>query len=139
MPVSARLTVSLAAALLTQGVAAMAGQSAQDSVAGATAIGPRDAGARYGQALGAAEICIGWRPSAKASSLGAAFTGAELDAFKSQTAKVLDAWVKVKNCARPEDPNECKIIMDKSCEAAIAEIGPDGTALPGLLDPPQPK
>ena len=45
----------------------------------------------------------------------------------------------MKNCARPEDPNECKIIMDRSCEAAIAEIGPNGTAMPGLLDPPQEK
>jgi hypothetical protein len=42
----------------------------------------------------------------------------------------------VKNCVHQDDPNQCKVIMDESCAAAIAEIGPTGTAIPGLLEPP---
>jgi len=97
---------------------------------------PKDAGARYGQALGAVEICIGYKISRRASALESIFSGTDVEAFKAQAAKIYDAWVKVKNCVRQDDPNQCKVIMDESCASAISEIGPSGTALPGLLDPP---
>lgn len=98
---------------------------------------PRDAGARYGQALGAIEVCIGTKMTEKASALGSVYEGPDLEAFKTQSAKIYDAWIKVKHCVRQDDPNQCKVIMDESCTAAIAEIGPSGTALPGLLEAPQ--
>jgi hypothetical protein len=107
--------------------------AARAAVAGLT---PKDAGARYGQALGAVEICIGAKVTDKASALNSVYSGSDLEAFKAQAAKIYDAWIKVKNCVRQDDPNQCKVIMDESCAAAIAEIGPAGTAVPGLLDAP---
>ena len=102
----------------------------------AGALNARDAGARYGQALGAIEICIGTKTTDKLAALLASYSGDEQQVFKDQAAKVFEAWVKVKNCKRQDDPNQCKIIMDRSCESALAEIGPAGTSIPGLITPP---
>jgi hypothetical protein len=102
-----------------------------------TPMSVRDAGARYGQALGAVEICIGSKITSKASAMEAAYSGADLDAFKAQAAKVFDAWLKVKACAKQDDPNQCKIIMDKSCAAAESEIGAAGSVAPGLVEFPK--
>ena len=95
---------------------------------------PQEAGARYGEALGAIEICDGTALTDKAKNLKASFAGAELDRFTAQAAKIYSAWVTVKNCVHQNDPNPCRIIMQKSCQEAISEIGPQGSALPGLLD-----
>ncbi|MGQ0457520.1 MAG: hypothetical protein ACT4OU_10710 [Hyphomicrobium sp.] len=97
----------------------------------------RDAGARFGQALGAVEICIGSKTTEKANALQAAYAGDDLEIFKTQAARVLDAWLKVKSCAKQDDPNQCKIMMDKSCAAAAAEIGAAGSVIPGLLEFPK--
>ncbi len=99
----------------------------------AAATDARAAGARYGQALGAVEICVGSKVTDKAKGLGAAFKDGDLETYTQQAAKVYDTWLKVKDC-RKDDPNQCKIIMDKSCEAAETEIGPDGTVMPGLVE-----
>ncbi len=99
-----------------------------------TALSPKDAGARYGQALGAVEICFGSKVTDKAKTLGDAFAGADQDSFKAQAGKVFEAWNKVKNCSNPTDPNQCKIIMDKSCASAEAEIGAGGNVMPGLVE-----
>lgn len=97
----------------------------------------KEAGARYGQALGAIEICIGSKLTAKAEELKSAYSDSNAETFTTEAAKVFQAWAAVKNCNRAKDPNQCKIIMDKSCTAAFTEIGPTGTAYPGLLEPPQ--
>ncbi len=94
----------------------------------------REAGARYGQALGTVEICFGAKITAKAEELPKTYTGADGETFKAQAGKILDAWLKVKTCVRQDDPNQCKIIMDKSCQAAEAEIGSNGSAIPGLVE-----
>ncbi len=99
---------------------------------------PLEAGARYGQALGVLEICIGSKTTDKVAALQAAYTGDDATTFKAQATKVYEAWVKVKNCSNKTDPNQCKIIMDRSCEAAFNEIGPNGTAAPGLVTPFKP-
>ncbi len=99
---------------------------------------PLEAGARYGQALGVLEICIGSKTTEKVAALQAAYTGDDAAIFKGQATKVYEAWVKVKNCTNKTDPNQCKIIMDRSCESAFKEIGPDGTAAPGLVTPFKP-
>lgn len=119
--------VSLSA-VLTTGMA-MAGSA----TGGAAAASPLEAGARYGQALGVVEICHGSTLTDAAAELRARYAGAELDTFTQQSAKVFDAWMRVKACVRQFDPNECKIIMDKSCAAARSEIGPGGSAIPGLV------
>jgi hypothetical protein len=98
------------------------------------ALSALEAGARYGQALGAVEICYGSKVTDKARALDASFTGADQEAFKTQAAKVFEAWRKVKVCANQFDPNQCKIIMDKSCLGAEAEIGDNGSAIPGLVE-----
>jgi hypothetical protein len=131
--------VLLAVAIGSGSAAAEPSDKAVASAKAAVAkLTPRDAGARYGQALGAIEVCVGTTLTEKASALGSVYTGADLEAFKAQSAKIYGAWIKVKHCVRQDDPNQCKVIMDESCTAAIAEIGPSGTALPGLLEPPRP-
>jgi hypothetical protein len=119
-------------ALLTS--AATADPAAAPDAATAPAVSALEAGARYGQALGAVEICYGSKVTDKAKALQAAYTGADLEAFQAQAAKIFEAWRKVKACANQFDPNQCKIIMDKSCLGAEAEIGAAGTAIPGLVD-----
>jgi hypothetical protein len=128
VPLISAMSVTAAAEPSADAVA-----SARAAVAG---LPPKDVGARYGQALGAVEICIGAKVTDKASALNSVYSGSDLEAFKAQAAKIYDAWLKVKNCVRQDDPNQCKVIMDESCAAAIAEIGPAGTAVPGLLDAP---
>jgi hypothetical protein len=98
------------------------------------ALSAKDSGARYGQALGAIEICHGSKVTDKAEALPKSFSGADQEAFKAQAAKIYDAWHKVKNCSDSLDPNKCKIIMDKSCATAEAEIGSSGTVMPGLVE-----
>ena len=102
------------------------------SAAGSAA--PKDAGLRYGQALGALEVCYGSKLTDKAKALESAFQGSELDAFKTSAAGVYQAWVKVRGCTNQKDPNTCKIIMDRSCQLAEKEIGPNGDAMPDLVE-----
>ena len=111
------------------------GLSAAAACAEATAtLSAKDTGVRYGQALGVLDVCYGSKLTDKAKALEQTFKGAELDAFKLAAASVYDAWVKVRGCTNQRDPNVCKIIMDKSCLAAEAEIGQNGSALPGLVE-----
>ena len=131
--------LAMAAALLSASMAVAADDTAPAAATpapapAATALSPKDAGARYGQALGAIEICFGSKITDKAKTLGDAFTGTDQDGFKAQAGKVFDAWNKVKNCSNQADPNQCKIIMDKSCAGAEAEIGAAGTVMPGLVE-----
>ncbi len=133
---------AMAGLVITAGAAAAGTSDASTGVntpaatqpAAVAMLSPKEAGARYGQALGAVEICIGSKVTDKAKALGEPFKDAELEDYKKQAAKVYDAWLKVKGCSRQVDPNQCKIIMDKSCEAAEAEIGPTGKVMPGLVE-----
>lgn len=97
---------------------------------------PHDVGSRYGQALGAVEICHGVSTTAKVPPLNTLYAGADLKSFKAQALKIYDAWIKLKQCTVIDQPTECKVVIDESCAAAISEIGPSGTVLPGLVDPP---
>jgi hypothetical protein len=133
----------LSAAFLV-GIVASGGAAAEPTAAAlesaraaVSELTPRDAGGRYGQALGAIEVCIGTTITDKAAALPSIYEGADLDAFKAQSSKIYDAWIKVKPCANEAEPSQCKVIAEESCAGAIAEIGPSGTILPGLLDPPQ--
>lgn len=91
-----------------------------------------EAGARYGQARGAGDLCEGLRPSAKVETLSASYGGADLDAFNAAASKVFQAWEDTMTCK--QGPNECRRAHDLSCAEAVREIGPDGSRLPGLLE-----
>ncbi len=99
-----------------------------------TNLTPYDVGSRYGQALGAAETCAGGKVTDKTSILASLYTGANLEEFKAQEKKIYDAWMNAKHCVRDDHPDQCKVIIDESCAAAISEIGPKGTVLPGLFE-----
>lgn len=94
----------------------------------------KDAGIRYGQALGVLEVCYGSKLTDKAKALEQAYSGADLETFKASAATVYEAWVKVRACSNQKDPNTCKIIMDRSCQMAEGEIGPAGNAMAGLVE-----
>lgn len=99
---------------------------------------PREAGQRYGQAQSATRIC----PGAYLTERGLAFPStvppesrAEFDAGRDE---VTSAWAKAFDCVDtdPEMQRElaCRKMKILSCNAAWSEIGPEGTALPGLID-----
>ena len=99
-------------------------------------LAPYDVGSRYGQALGAVEICQGVSTTAKVPPLNTLYAGADLKSFKTQARKIYNAWIELQHCALIDQPSECKVVVDESCAAAISEIGPSGTVLPGLVEPP---
>jgi hypothetical protein len=94
---------------------------------------PYDVGSRYGQALGAAETCDGGRITDKGAVLRALYTGEDLERFSAQENKIYEAWMRVKHCTTGEGSNICKVVIEESCAAAMAEIGPAGSAFPGLF------
>lgn len=95
----------------------------------------RQAGARYGQALGVALVCYGLKTTPAVERLPTNYTGADADLFKAESEKVLLAWRDAKTCKKAGGPNECRLIHEWSCRDAVLEIGPEGTKLPGLVEP----
>ncbi|AGK58471.1 hypothetical protein HYPDE_33993 [Hyphomicrobium denitrificans 1NES1] len=137
-PTGLRLLIYVAAVLAPPGFAAAApAVEATDAARSAVAqMTPHDVGSRYGQALGAIEICPGTQTTVKVPALNTLYTGAELQAFQTQAFRIYNAWIKLKQCAMVDDPSECKVVIEESCAAAITEIGPSGTVFPGLLEGP---
>ena len=96
-------------------------------------------GARNGQALAAVRICPGARLTAKAETLGAGLAGSDLAMFRDESDRIVTAWARAFACrdvdpAQSRDINGCRRAKILSCTTTWQEIGPDGTALPGLLD-----
>ena len=106
--------------------------------ASAADIDPREIGPRIGQAHSAAKICPGARLTPLAGSITTRVTASERAAFDSGVAEVTAAWTKAFDCVDvdPETKRElaCRKMKILSCNAAWQEIGPEGTALPGLLE-----
>lgn len=100
----------------------------------ATNLTPYDIGSRYAQARGASETCPGGKLTDKAAVLPSVYNGPELDVFNAQEKKIYDAWMRAKHCAQDDPSNQCKLVIDESCAAAISEIGPSGSAFPGLFE-----
>lgn len=94
-------------------------------------LSPQEAGARYGQALGAGRLCKGYKVLAGAEELAATFKGDELKIFKESAAHVVQAWQRTTNC--PDVPNVCMRSHLASCYEAMREIGPEGNRYPGLI------
>ena len=99
---------------------------------------PYDVGSRYAQALGASETCPGGEMTAKAAVLKSLYTGADLEVFTAQERKIYDAWTRAKHCSQDDTTNQCKLVIDESCAAAVSEIGPSGSAFPGLFEMKRP-
>jgi hypothetical protein len=124
------LAAALALALLPGSPGALAESADRSSPAISQ---PKLAGARYGQALGASMVCpfIAMQPAAE--SLLRRFDGADLEAFKTEAQRVALVWKKTLGCDPRADINRCRVLSEKSCSEALKEIGPDGTAEPGLI------
>lgn len=128
------MNYTVAAALTGSFLVAASSAVPAGEAASSASLSAKDAGVRYGQALGVMEVCYGSKLTDKAKALEQTYKDKDLEAFKASAATVYEAWVKVRGCTNQKDPNTCKIIMDKSCLAAEAEIGPQGSAVPGLVD-----
>lgn len=102
---------------------------------GSKKLAPRDAGARYGEAAGAALVCYGLRITPQVAELRGGYQGTDLAEFDDQAGKILQAWRETLDCQHAEGPNDCKISQQLSCRQAMQEIGPSGTALRGLVEP----
>ncbi len=101
----------------------------------ATAPSATEAGQRGGEAAGAVLLCDRLRLTRQAGDLRSRFQGAELAEFDKQATRVLQAWQKAITCANAGGPNPCRISLQRNCMMALQEIGPQGSALPGLLEP----
>lgn len=136
---STGLIVSCVAAALAwpSFAAAPSETEAKDAARSAVAqMTPHDVGSRYGQALGVIEICPGAQTTVKVPALNTIYTGADLQTFQAQASRIFNAWIKLKQCGTFDDPNECRVVVEESCAAALIEIGPTGTVFPGLLEGP---
>jgi hypothetical protein len=122
----------------TIGAPAHAGTLDQGNQAAGTPraqLSPREAGVRYGQAMGVARLCYGLRTTAAAGELERTYQGADGgDAFRAEAEKVLASWQDALGCAKAGGPNECRLIYEMSCRDAYREIGPEGSRLPGLIE-----
>jgi len=120
---------------LALAVAALDPAAAAEPVTTAAPLPPKEAGARYGQALGASLVCPNARLAPAAEALMARYGGADLDAFKETAQRVTLVWKKTLGCDARADINRCRLLNEISCGEALREIGPAGSQLPGLIDP----
>lgn len=95
----------------------------------------KDAGARYGEAAGAALVCYGLQITPRVAELRARYQGDQLAEFDAQAGKILQAWRATRDCEHSDGPNDCKVSQQWSCRQALQEIGPSGTAVRGLVEP----
>lgn len=95
----------------------------------------KDAGARYGEAAGAALVCYGLQITPRVAELRARYQGDQLAEFDAQAGKILQAWQSTRDCEHSDGPNDCKVSQQWSCRQALQEIGPSGTAVRGLVEP----
>jgi hypothetical protein len=126
-----QLRAALSAVLIM--IASSAGVDAQ------TKPTPQEAGLRYGQASGVAAACPSTVMTPKAEALTQLFKGTDHEAFKAEAAKTFEVWTQALGCANIDAETgrqnaTCRHLKTISCRQAYGEIGPEGTAMPGLLD-----
>ncbi len=112
-------------------LAGIADAGRQGEVPGTFKLSPEEAGARYGQALGAGRLCKGFKVLPGADELAATFKGVELATFQKAAARIVEAWQATTNCQA--GPNVCMRSHLASCFEAFREIGPEGSRYPGLI------
>jgi hypothetical protein len=127
------MVAALSAAIGARPSAGGSQAPAAGDTATANALDPREAGARYGQALGVALICYGLRTTPATDRLKEKYSGADREAFQTEADKVLSAWREASTCRAAGGPNACRLAYEWNCQAALREIGPHGTKLPGLV------
>lgn len=117
---------------------AMAGSlQAVSTTKDSSSLSAKDAGARYGEAAGAALVCSDLKLTPLVAELRGRYQGADLAEFDAQAGKVLQAWREARDCQHADGALDCMISQRKSCGLAMQEIGPSGTALRGLVEPKQ--
>jgi hypothetical protein len=94
----------------------------------------KEAGLRYGQAMGVARVCYGLRTTEAAARLEHTYQGADGEAFRAEAERILASWQDALSCTKSGGPNECRLIYEMSCRDAYREIGPEGSAFPGLVE-----
>ncbi len=112
-------------------LAGVASAGLEGEPAGTNKLSPEEAGARYGQALGASRLCRGYEVLPGADELAAIFKGDELTAFQEAAARVVQAWQRTTSCQ--DGANMCMRYQLASCNEAMREIGPQGVRYPGLI------
>ena len=122
-----------AALVLGSLAAAAAGARAGESA------GPGAAGRRYGQARAVSAQCPGGKATAKAEALKARFSGEQAQVFTAEANRVVADWKAALGCveADPETGRmiaSCRKIKKVTCSQAWLEIGPEGSAMPGLVE-----
>ena len=95
----------------------------------------KEAGARYGEAAGAALVCSGLKITPQVAELRARYQGDDLTEFDAQAGKILKSWRETLSCEHAEGPNDCKVSQQWSCRQAMQEIGPSGSEVRGLVEP----
>lgn len=130
------INLCLMSAALLLGAPALAGGTGDPAMtpAAVTDIDPKLAGARYGQAAGVALVCFSMKTLPATADLKARYSGANLDVFNTEAETVLSAWRDLQSCRHAGGPNECRLTILWSCRDAMREIGPNGSALAGLVD-----
>jgi hypothetical protein len=110
------------------------------AVAQGSVLSVDEQGARHGQSLAAMKTCPGARTTPKVAELAASIPGSDRAAFDTASANIVAAWEKAFRCTDidpaqfPREVNGCRKSKILSCTSAWREIGPDGSALPGLLE-----
>jgi hypothetical protein len=131
---------SLVAIAAVSAVSVLSPPARAEVPAGGTAVtlpaplAPREAGARYGQALGVALICYGLRTTPAIERLASQYQGDARTQFDSESEKIVASWRAASSCQKAGGPNACRLVHEWSCAAALREIGPEGTVLPGLVE-----
>ncbi len=129
-----------AATLLVVLIISAAAARAQQAFPDKPLPGVDEQGARHGQALAAMKTCPGARTTAKVGELAAAIPGSDREVFDAASTRIVAAWDKAFRCTDidpaqfPRELNGCRKSKILSCTSAWREIGPDGSALPGLLE-----
>lgn len=134
---AAALLFAAAAGMATSGMATGASLQPVSATPDAKPLSAKDAGARYGEAAGAALVCSSLKITPRVAELRARYQGADLVEFDVQAGKILQAWRDTLNCQHAEGPSDCRVSQQWSCRQALQEIGPAGSALRGLVEPKQ--
>jgi hypothetical protein len=119
--------------------AILATSLAQTAPSGAAEMSAADQGIRYGQALAAVRTCPGARLTPKAIALEQGVALTDRGTFRDASDRIVAAWANAFACkdvdpAQTRDINGCRRAKILSCTTTWQEIGPDGTALRGLLE-----
>ncbi len=85
-------------------------------------------------------ICPGAKTTVKVAELAAAIHPDDRETFDAASNRIVVAWQKAFACQdvdpaqSPREMNGCRKAKILSCTMTWREIGPDGSALPGLLE-----